>query len=122
MMKTRNSHRRFLPSAVAASLLLIEACVTFGAQNDPGRLLQKADGIKSSNHAEFMSILDTLAARSAELSVAQKEYLSYLTAWNAVIEGNNETGMVMLKQLIAQSHDVTLQFRARSTQIGRAHV
>jgi diguanylate cyclase (GGDEF)-like protein len=115
MMKTRNSHRRFLPSAVAASLLLIEACVTFGAQNDPGRLLQKADGIKSSNHAEFMSILDTLAARSAELSVAQKEYLSYLTAWNAVLAGNNETGTVMLKQLIAQGHDVTLQFRARST-------
>jgi len=115
MMKTRNNPRRFLPSVIAASLLLIEACVTFGAQNDPGRLLQKADGIKSSNHAEFMSILDTLAARSAELSVAQKEYLSYLTAWNAVIEGNNETGMVMLKQLIAQSHDVTLQFRARST-------
>jgi len=115
MMKTRNSHRRFLPSAVAASLLLIEACVTFGAQNDPGRLLQKADGIKSSNHAEFMSILDTLAARSAELSVAQKEYLSYLTAWNTVLAGNNETGTVMLKQLIAQAHDVTLQFRARST-------
>lgn len=115
MTKTSNSPRRFLPSAVAASLLLIEACVTLGAQNDPGRLLQKADGIKNSNHAEFMSILDTLAARSAELSVAQKEYLSYLTAWNAVIEGNNETGMVMLKQLIAQAHDVTLQFRARST-------
>jgi diguanylate cyclase (GGDEF)-like protein len=94
---------------------LIEACVTFGAQNDPGRLLQKADGIKSSNHTEFMSILDTLAARSAELSVAQKEYLSYLTAWNAVLAGNNETGTVMLKQLIAQAHDVTLQFRARST-------
>ena len=56
MMKTRNSPRRFLPSAVAASLLLIEACVTFGAQNDPGRLLQKADGIKSSNHTEFMSV------------------------------------------------------------------
>lgn len=114
-MKTRNSPRRFLPSAVAASLLLIEACVTFGAQNDPGRLLQKADGIKSSNHTEFMSILDTLAARSAELSVAQKEYLSYLTAWNAILAGNNETGTVMLKQLIAQGHDVTLQFRARST-------
>src|SRR3569833_1228529 len=43
------------------------------------------------------------------------EYLSYLKAWNAVIEGDNETGMVMLKQLIAQGHDVTLQFRARST-------
>ncbi|HEY2402335.1 MAG TPA: GGDEF domain-containing protein [Steroidobacteraceae bacterium] len=115
MMKTRNNPRRFLPSALAAGLLLIEACVTFGAQNDPGRLLQKADGIKSSNHTEFMSILDTLAARSAELSVAQKEYLSYLTAWNAVLAGNNETGTVMLKQLIAQAHDVTLQFRARST-------
>jgi diguanylate cyclase (GGDEF)-like protein len=115
MMKTRSNPRRFLPSVVAASLLLIEACVAFGAQNDPGRLLLKADGIKSSNHVEFMSILDTLAARSAQLSVAQKEYLSYLTAWNAVIEGNNETGMVMLKQLIADAHDVTLQFRARST-------
>jgi diguanylate cyclase (GGDEF)-like protein len=115
MMKTRNNPRRFLPGAAVAALLLIEACVTLGAQEGPDRLLQRADGIKSSNHAEFMGILDSLAARSAQLSVAQREYLSYLKAWNAVIEGDNETGMAMLKQLIAQGHDVTLQFRARST-------
>jgi diguanylate cyclase (GGDEF)-like protein len=115
MMKTKSNPRGFLPSAAAAALLLIQSCVTLGAQNDPGRLLQKADGIKSSNRPEFNRILETLASRSAQMSVAQKEYLSYLTAWNAVMEGNNAAAILKLRQLIAEAHDVTLQFRARST-------
>jgi len=114
-MKTKNSLRRFLPGAAAAALLLTQARVTLGAQNDPGRLLQQADGIRSSNRPEFNRILQTLSARSAQMSVAQREYLSYLTAWNAVMEGNNAAAIVKLKELIAQAHDVTLQFRARST-------
>jgi diguanylate cyclase (GGDEF)-like protein len=115
-MKTINEPRRPLLLRVAAAILLsIQACVTLGAQGDPGRLLQKADAIKSSNHAEFVEILNSLAASSAQMSMAQKEYLSYLEAWNAVIEGRNETAIAMLKQLISQAQNVTLQFRARST-------
>ena len=115
MQKTRNRRlQRFLPQA-AAALLLVAGAASHAAPDDAMRLLQRADSIKSTHHAEFVGILNSLTARTARLSVAQKEYLSYLTAWNAVIDGDNETATGMLKRLILQAHDVTLQFRARST-------
>jgi len=115
MQKTRNRRlQRFLPRA-AAALLLVAGAASGAAPDDAMRLLQRADSIKSTHHAEFVGILNSLTARTARLSVAQKEYLSYLTAWNAVIDGDNETATGMLKRLILQAHDVTLQFRARST-------
>jgi diguanylate cyclase (GGDEF)-like protein len=114
MKKTTNSRlRRWLPGA--AALLLVAGAANAAVPADATRLLQRADNIKSTHHAEFVGILDSLAARAAQLSVAQQEYLNYLTAWNAVINGDNETATGTLKRLILQAHDVTLQFRARST-------
>ncbi|MBS0421793.1 MAG: GGDEF domain-containing protein [Proteobacteria bacterium] len=114
MKKTTNSRlRRWLPAA--AALLLVAGAANGAAPEDALRLLQRADSIKSTHHPEFVGILNSLNARAAQLSVAQREYLSYLTAWNAVINGDNETATGMLKRLILQAHDVTLQFRARST-------
>ncbi len=107
--------RQFLPGVAAFVLLLVATCATAGAPEDATRLLQRADSIKSSNHAQFVAILKSLDGRSAGLSGAQKEYLRYLQGWNAVIEGDDETAMPLLQQSIQQSHDVTLQFRARST-------
>jgi diguanylate cyclase (GGDEF)-like protein len=107
--------RQFLPGVVALVLLLVATCATAGAPEEATGLLQKADSIKSANHAEFIAILDSLDARAAQLSGAQKEFLRYLKGWNATIEGDDETAMSLLRQSIQQSHDVTLQFRARST-------
>jgi diguanylate cyclase (GGDEF)-like protein len=107
--------RQFLPGVAALALLLVATCATAGAPEDATGLLQKADSIKSTNHTEFTAILDSLDGRAARLSGAQKEYLRYLKGWNAVIEGDDETAMSLLRQSIQQSHDVTLQFRARST-------
>ena len=107
--------RRFLPGAAVLALLLVATCATAGAPDDATGLLQKADTIKNANHAEFIAILDSLDGRAARLSGAQKEYLRYLKGWNAVIEGDDETAMSLLRQSIQQSHDVTLQIRARST-------
>ena len=116
MMKTKNKPLRLLRETAAMALLLVATwAAAAAAADDATRLLQKADSIKSTNHLEFVGILDSLAAHPARLSGAQKEYLSYLKAWNAVIEGSNETAKTMLKRIILQGHDVTLQFRARST-------
>ena len=107
--------RQFLPGVVALVLLLVAAGAAAGALEDDTTLLRRADSIKSANHAEFIVILDSLDGRAAKLSGAQKEYLRYLKGWNAVNEGDDETAMSLLRQTIQQSHDVTLQFRARST-------
>src|SRR5258708_35830222 len=98
-----------------AAALLVATCATAGAAEDATSLLQQADSIKSANHAEFVAILNSLDTRAARLSGAQKEYLRYLKGWNATVEGDDETATLLLQQSIQQSHDVTLQFRARST-------
>ncbi len=107
-MKTRNK-------LVALVLLSVATRAMAGAPDDATRLLQEADGIKSTNHVRFTAILDSLDARSARLSGAQKEYLRYLRAWDTAIKGDDESAIPMLRQFIQQSNDVTLQFRARST-------
>jgi diguanylate cyclase (GGDEF)-like protein len=114
-MKKRNNPRRFRPGAAFAALLLVTTCVGAASPEEATRLLQKADSIKSSNHPEFVEILNSLSARSARLSGSQNEYLSYLKGWNAALAGENDSALRTLKQLISQARDVTLQFRARST-------
>jgi diguanylate cyclase (GGDEF)-like protein len=114
-MKTRNNPRRFRPGAAFAAMLLVTTCVGAASPDEATRLLQKADSIKSSNHPEFVEILNSMSARSARLSASQNEYLTYLKGWNAALAGENDVALRTLKQLISQARDVTLQFRARST-------
>ncbi|MBV8806952.1 MAG: hypothetical protein JO042_17970, partial [Sinobacteraceae bacterium] len=93
----------------------VSAAAPAPAQEDAGKLLQNADGIKTANYAEFAAILASLQGRAAQLSGPQKEYLRYLQAWKAVIEGANATVIPELQEIIQHSTDLTLQFRARST-------
>jgi diguanylate cyclase (GGDEF)-like protein len=115
MQKTKSRRLRQFLAGAGTALLLVASGASAAAPDDAMRLLQKADSIKSTNHTEFVGILNSLTRRQARLPAAQKEYLSYLKAWEAVIDGDNETATAMLKRIILQAHDVTLQFRARST-------
>jgi diguanylate cyclase (GGDEF)-like protein len=107
--------RYFLPGVIALALLLVATCATAGEPEDFTKLLQKADSVKTANHAEFTAILKSLDGRSPRLAGAQQQYLRYLKAWNSVVEGADVTVIPTLKEIIRQSSDVTLQFRARST-------
>ncbi len=103
--------------ACAATYVL--ACATTfvaaGELEDPGSLLSRADSIKTANPTEFVSILGSLEARAAQLSATQKEYLQYLQAWKTLNRGNDQTVIPVLQGMMKRFHDVTLQFRARST-------
>src|SRR5215470_18193953 len=103
-------------SAAALVLLWIAVCATAGQPEDAGKLLSRADSIKTANHGEFVAILRSLEARSAQLPVGQKDYLRYLQAWKAVNEGVDQAIVVpQLKEIIQRVKDPTLQLRARST-------
>jgi diguanylate cyclase (GGDEF)-like protein len=116
MTKRRNNGpRQFVAQVIALALLLAVICATAGEPEDATRLLRKADSLKTANHAEFTAILGALEGRTARLSPAQRDYLRYLQAWKAVNEGDDETVIPALQDLIQRSSDLTLQFRARST-------
>ena len=107
--------RQFLGGVTALALIWAPACVTAGEPEDAVRLLRKADSIKTADPVEFVSILDSLDARSAQLSGTQKEYLQYLRAWKALNQGKDQTVIPVLQEMIQHFSDPTLQFRARST-------
>jgi diguanylate cyclase (GGDEF)-like protein len=85
-------------------------------------LLRRADSIKTADPEEFHAILASLDARASQLSGAQREYLQYLKAWKAVVEGKDQAVIPSLQQLIQHASDSTLRFRARSTLMNLEHV
>jgi diguanylate cyclase (GGDEF)-like protein len=107
--------RQFLQVATALAVLWAATCAIAGEPEDAGSLLIRADRIKLANRAEFVAILASLEGRAAQLAGAQKEYLRYLKAWKAVGEGDDQTVVPELKEIIQHTSNLTLQFRARST-------
>lgn len=99
----------------ALALIWAAACVTAAEPEEAVRLLRQADSIKTANPTEFVAILDSLEARSAQLPPAQREYLQYLRAWKALNQGKDQTVIPVLEEMIRHFSDPTLQFRARST-------
>lgn len=114
------SCRRFSASprrlvGAALTILCTTLCLAAGTPADPGALLSEADRIKTTDHARFVAILDSLRAGSGRLSQAERDYFRYLQAWKAVLEGENQTVVAELEDIIRHAVDETLQFRARST-------
>ncbi|HVF16082.1 MAG TPA: GGDEF domain-containing protein [Steroidobacteraceae bacterium] len=80
-------------------------------------LLERADSIKTSNHAEFAQILESLDRNSPSLQPAQREYLNYLRGWQDAYVGNYESALTRLKSFVAATQDATLRFRAQATMV-----
>lgn len=80
-------------------------------------MLQKADRIKTAYPAEFTHLLGTLAERMEELTPPQQELVRYLQAWKDVYDGQYDIAIARLKATIRETHDVTLQFRAKASII-----
>jgi diguanylate cyclase (GGDEF)-like protein len=80
--------------------------------DDSEFLLQQATRISSSNHVEFVKLLQKLNAQKASLSSRQQLYLRYLNAWKAGYEGDYGTANPLLESVIAESDDANLRIRA----------
>ena len=91
----------------------------YAAQQGPdaSALLQRADSIKTSNHAEFTEILKTLEERAPRLPPAEQEYVRYLRGWQAAYVGDYEASLATLRKFVPAAKDPTLQFRARVTMV-----
>ena len=87
------------------------------AQDDPSYLLKQADSIKSSDHAEFVKLLQRLGRQSAVLTLEQQWNLRYLDAWELAYTGNYESANPRLEEIIEKSPNPTLKFRALATSV-----
>jgi len=84
-------------------------------EGDPAALLSRADALKTSDHAQFVVLLESLAARSEELLPADQQYFQYLQGWQRVYSGDYDVAVSMLSKVIEQAIDPTLKFRAGGT-------
>jgi len=78
--------------------------------------LKHADEIKTSDPAEFTSLLHRLDAVT-ELTPQQELYLRYLKAWHLVYAGDYAASIPELNAVMDASQDVTLRFRAGVTAV-----
>ncbi|HEY8682014.1 MAG TPA: GGDEF domain-containing protein [Rhodanobacter sp.] len=81
------------------------------------QLLDQADSIKTSSHADFLVLMQRLNSDTAKLSPEQRLYLLYLNAWQSAYHGDYAAAMPELNAVIAQSANATLRFRAGVTAV-----
>ena len=108
--------RTTLRSGLCA-LALVASAASAAALDDPSKLLEYADSIKSAKSDEFAGILAQLEASGAQLSPNQVLYLRYLRAWQIGYGGDYKTAIPMLRAVIDESGDPTLRFRATVTVV-----
>jgi len=82
------------------------------ASDDIAQLLQKADDLRTADHAEFVRLLGQLDAQASKLSSKQQFFLRFLRAWETAYEGHEEAAIPLLEAVINKSTDATLRFRA----------
>ena len=89
---------------------------TPAAEPEPAlQLLKQADGLRTSNYAEFTDIVKSLDARVPGMSPVEQQYLRYLKGWQNVYTGDYDAAIGALKSLVRESQDPTLQFRSGVT-------
>lgn len=98
-------------------MLLGTAVAAVPGTDDPAQLLKQADDIRTSDHPEFVKLMQRLDAEVATLSPQQRMYLRYLQAWKVGYQGDYETATPLLNAVIVESTDATLRFRARTTLV-----
>lgn len=83
----------------------------------PEQMLAQADRSRTSNHAEFTLLLQRLGNGSLKLSPQQRVHLHYLQAFELSYSGDYASAVRLLEDVIKQSSDPVLRFRANLTAV-----
>ncbi len=100
-------------------LVLLSMGTAFAAVpiEDPVRLLKQADSIKTSDHVQFMQLMELLERDAIKLSPEDSWHLRYLEAWQTAYRGDYDTATSQLRIIAAGSSDATLRSRAGATLV-----
>lgn len=80
-------------------------------------LLQQADDKRSSHNQLSVNIINYLYSKTNQLSKQQKEYLTYLRAYQFTFSANYQAAIPLFKQLIKTSQQPQLRLRSHETLI-----
>jgi diguanylate cyclase (GGDEF)-like protein len=94
----------------------VRARPTPGA-DDPAALLTLADGIKTTDNARFVRLLDQLDRGASRLPAGQLWYLRYLQAWEASWIGDYPKATRLATAVADHAGDITLRARAGATSV-----
>jgi diguanylate cyclase (GGDEF)-like protein len=106
---------RLVTGGLAIACALFAACALALTSQEADQLLHAADGMKSSDPAQFDRIMQQLDEQAGTLSQLQQQYLSYLKGWQLSYAGDYARAVPLLRSIIDQSEDTTLRFRATTT-------
>ena len=93
----------------------MQVSATQADQLSPSWQLRRADQIKTSNHAQFVPMLDSLASRAETLPDSARWYLRYLQAWEESYAGHYTRATTQLNLIVRDCPIRELRFRARVT-------
>lgn len=107
-----------LGACAGIALVLSSVTAAAGMSDDAAQLLERADAIKTANHAEFTEILARLDAGAVPLSPAQQRYLNYLDAWQISYRGDYPAAIAALNAIwLDPTAEVALRVRAGATVV-----
>lgn len=114
--------RCLLAWSVAIFLFLDAAAATTPppaapSPRDIAQLLQRADGMESSNIVEFTSILHRLEESRKQLTAGQQWHLRYLQARRITFLGDFKAAIPLMEGVAEGASDPLLSFRARATTV-----
>lgn len=109
--------RVFLGAILLLGMLVGTAHAAVPQAESTEQLLEHADSIKTSNHTEFVNLLERLDRDHHGLNTVQLWHLRYLDAWQVAYEGKYDEAGPKLKAVIDQTADDTSRYRATATLI-----
>ena len=115
-----HSSKRQAAQRLASGVLAVLCAFLAGAalaltSQEADQLLHRADEVKGVNPTEFSTLMGQLDEQSATFSPAQQQFLQYLKGWRSAYAGDYARAIPPLEQIVEESRDVTLRFRASAT-------
>jgi diguanylate cyclase (GGDEF)-like protein len=115
-----HSSKRQAAQRLASGVLALLCAFLAGAalaltSQEADQLLRRADEVKGVNPTEFSTLMGQLDEQSATFSPAQQQFLQYLKGWRSAYAGDYARAIPPLEQIVEESRDVTLRFRASAT-------
>jgi diguanylate cyclase (GGDEF)-like protein len=111
----RHAARRLASGAAALLCSLLAGAVLALTTQELDALLRRADAVKGVSPTEFSTLMGQLDEQSATFSPSQQQFLQYLKGWRSAYAGDYARAIPPLEQIVEESSDVTLRFRASAT-------
>lgn len=100
-----------------SALLIVAFCVLVQPVRastiaNPGRFLDQAEGLRTSDHPRFVQMLAQIHREEPRLASAERWHLRYLDAWETMYEGNYTKSAAQLREVINHSGVAVLATKA----------